>query len=139
MAVDRSANCLRRHVVVGVQARIVACMHPSECNIAPTDQKPALHRFRPTKPPIQRLGPSSPTCQGQKSLDLASAASAARVVGDTRPPDGGLWTIPNLLSVSRIAATPLLCHLMLNGEWKVAGLTFVAIALTDAVIHGFLK
>ena len=45
-----------------------------------------------------------------------------------------LWTIPNLLSVSRIAATPLLCHLMLNGEWKVAGVTFVVIALTDAVI-----
>ena len=51
--------------------------------------------------------------------------------------NSGMWTIPNLFTLLRVAMTPYILLELAHGEYMIAGWTFGAAAFTDT-LDGFI-
>jgi cardiolipin synthase (CMP-forming) len=94
-----------------------------------------LNSQRQTSLPIQlvSLSPRHAWLSVSRCLHYSNPSRnvASPPTSNGLPIDGGLLTIPNFLCISRIAATPYLCHLILQGEYSFAGYLFAAAGVTD--------
>lgn len=110
----------------------------------PIDEKPKEVKSAEEKPveaetakPVEAETAKSVEAKTAKSVEAETVKSIGERARDSQSKGANNWNIPNALSLARIAASPVLCSLVIYGHYKSSLSLFALIAMSD-MLDGFI-